>query len=64
MDRRHHDLQHRIHQVPNFFGVQSLNQISGTFNVSKQNRHLLAFAFYEMARGEYLFCQMLRKVTL
>ena len=40
----HHVVQGRIEELLRGFGIEVIDQLSGVFDVGKQDRHLLAFA--------------------
>ena len=52
MHRLHHALQHRIQQLSGILGVAVGEEFHGAFEVRKQHRDLLAFAFQGTAGGE------------
>ena len=41
---RHHALQHRVEELPGLLGVAVSQEFHGAFEISKQDRNLLAFA--------------------
>jgi len=45
VDRLHHPFEHRVEELACFLRVAVREQLHGTFEVSEEDRDLLAFAF-------------------
>ena len=60
--RVHHAVNGRVEELLGGFGVEVLDELGGVFDVGKQHRDLLAFAFEGSAGGKNLLGQMQRGV--
>jgi hypothetical protein len=47
----HHALQGRVEELLRSFGIEAADEFGGVFQVGKEHRHLLAFAFQGGAGG-------------
>jgi hypothetical protein len=56
------DREEAVHDLVPLFGIELLGQVHRSFHVSKEDRHLLAFAFEGAARREDLLGEVLRRV--
>src|SRR5262244_1028126 len=55
MHRVHHHMQDWIDELLSLFRIDSFEQSCRTFDIGKENRHLLPFSFQGLSRGQYLF---------
>jgi hypothetical protein len=58
----HHDVQRRVQKPAGLFRVEALDQLGRAFEVSKQHRHLFAFAFQARTGLDDFFGQMGRGI--
>ena len=58
----HHGVQDRVQDSPSLFRVETLDQLRRAFDISKEHRDLLAFAFQGATGGKNLFGKVWRGV--
>src|SRR5215472_15760155 len=64
MHRVHHHMQDWIDELLSLFRIDSFEQSCRTFDIGKENRHLLPFSFQGLSRGQDLFGEVSGNVAV
>src|SRR5712691_9655494 len=62
--RLHHVVEHRVEDLPGFFGIAVGQELHRALEIREEDRHVLPFTFERALGGEDLLGEMFRRVSV